>query len=199
MALTLRTILALASAVLLASGCSSTPSKAATEVYKQGLKQAEDGNVEAAMATLEKGTKSYPSHVRMRFELARLQYESGEAFHLKERIAMRKAADQSSRGQRDEALGNRRRGTEQHAKALPFYDAATKNLTIVADEEDDDRRAAWAHFLLMRCMVFYENWGDAYSNIEQAVLLGRPTGTLLAQWREFQALIKEKVGGSDRD
>ena len=32
------------------------------------------------------------------------------------------------------------------------------------------------------------------STIEQAIVIGGPTGALLAQWREFQALLREKLG-----
>ena len=179
--------------VFLGTGCASS-STAGNKVFQEGLKQAEGGNVKSAMKTFNSGLKTHPDHIRMRFELARLQYESGESFHASERVAMRKSADFAERGRRKEALSNRRRGNEQRAKALPYYSAARKNLRIVADAEEDDQRVAWAYFLLMRCSVFFEIWDEAYDDIDQAIILGRPTGPLLSQWREFQAVLKEKLG-----
>ena len=64
---------------------------------------------------------------------------------------------------------------------------------IVVDDEEKDQRIAWAYFLLMRCSVFFQRWDDAYEEIEEAIVAGTPTGALLAQWREFQALLKEKI------
>ena len=88
----------------------------------------------------------------------------------------------------------RRKGTELSAGATPYYKAARSNLLIVVDDEPDDQRIAWAYYLLMRCSVFFQDWGDAHEEIEQAIVIGRPTGALLAQWREFQALLREKLG-----
>lgn len=189
-------LLALA-CLLLTAGCASAPSKAANEIYKQGLDQAKGGNTKAAIETFQNGIKTHPSHVRMRFELAQLQYTQGEAFHLNERIAMRKAASLAERGKRKEALAARRKGTELNASATPYYEAARNNLLIVVDDEEEDERIAWGYYLLMRCSVFFQRWEDGYEEIEQAIVIGRPAGALLAQWREFQSLLRERLGPDD--
>lgn len=183
--------------VLGSAGCASSP-LAGEKIFKTGLEQAESGNVKEAMKTLEKGVSAHPDHVAMRFELARLQYETGESHHLIERQSMRKAARFLERGKREEALSNRRKANEGRAKATPFYRAAKDNLSIVVEEEDDELRAAWGYYLLMRVEVFFENYEAAHDDIEQAILLGHPTGPLLAQWREYQAGLREKLGPTSR-
>ncbi|RMG06300.1 MAG: hypothetical protein D6731_26185 [Planctomycetota bacterium] len=177
----------------LSCGCASAPPKEAAKVYEQAMLQAEEGKTQEAMQTLRKGVERFPAATRLRFELARFQYEAGEAHHLRERAELRKAARFMEQGQRREALTHRRLGNEHRAKALPFYTAARDNLHVVVEQEEDERRAAWAYYLLMRVEVFFENWSAADEAIEQAILLGNPSGALLAQWREFQAGIKEQL------
>jgi tetratricopeptide (TPR) repeat protein len=180
-------------AVLLGAGCASGEEVDADAAYKEGIKLAEDGNVAAAIASLQKGVDANPGHTRMRFELARLQYESGEGHHQRERQYMRRAAQFMDKGRRQEALGAKREAGSARSKALPYYNAARENLKIVVDEELDERRAAWGYYLLMRTDVFFEDYEAAYTHIEQAIVLGRPTGPLLAQWREYQAGLKRKI------
>ena len=189
--------LLLAVLILGSTGCASmTP--ASEKIFKLGLEQAESGNVMQALKTLRKGVVAHSGHVRMRFELARLQYETGESHHLRERQAMRKAARFLERGKREEALSRRRAANESRAKATPYYQAAKENLTIVVDDEAEERRVAWGYYLLMRVDVFFEDYEAAYEDIEQAILLGRPTGPLLAQWREYQAGLRERLGPQPR-
>lgn len=162
-------------------------------MFEKGLREAEAGDVQRAIKTLSDGVIEYPNHVRMRFELARLQYEVGESHHLLERKGMRDAAVFLEQGQREKAMANRRKANEERAQATPFYQAARENLRIVTDSEEDTARAAWSAFLLMRTDVFFEDWEEAYYNAQRAIELGRPSGPQLAQLREFQAAIKEKM------
>ena len=134
----------------------------------------------------------------MRFELARLEYEKGELFHLQELKANRKSADFRERGKSEEAKSRQREANKQRAKATPYYRRAQKHLESVVDAEDDEQRAGWAFFLLMRIHLFFENWEDAYDTLEQAILLGNPTGPKLAQMREYQAGLRQKVGPAPR-
>lgn len=176
----------------LALGC-ATGEEEGDGVFRDGLAKAEAGQVDAALQILQDGAKSYPSHLRMRFELARLQYEKGEAFHLNERRAVRASTLFQRRGKREEAAANRRLANQQRAKAVPFYQAARENLEYVAGKASEDHRTAWAHFLLMRVAVFFEDYETAYEQLERAIELGKPTGPKLAQWREYQAGLKTKL------
>jgi hypothetical protein len=177
---------------LVLAACASVDAES-NATFERGLRQAEAGNVQAAIKTLSAGVVEHSGHLRMRFELARLQYEVGESHHLMERKNMRDSAVFLEQGQRDKALAKRRKANEERAKAGPFYQAARENLRIVADSEEDGRRQAWAAFLLMRTDIFFEDWEEAYYNVQRAIELGRPSGPQLAQMREFQAGIKEKM------
>lgn len=178
----------------LLTGCASLEDQAGNDVFAAGLKQAEQGNVDAAIRTLSNGVSQYPDHTRMRFELARLQYETGEAHHLRERQAVRAGARFAEQGRREEAVANRREANEHRAKATPHYQAARENLRVVVDDESDPHLAAWAYYVLMRTDIFFEDWEAAALDIERAIELGKPTGPLLAQWRQYQQGIKERAG-----
>ena len=180
----------------LALGC-ATGDVEGDGVFREGLTKAEAGQVDAALQILQEGAKSYPSHVRMRFELARLQYEKGEAFHLGERRAIRASTRFLTAGKREEAAANRRLATQQRAKALPFYQAARENLHYVTRHESENRREAWALFLLMRVAVFFGDYETAYEHLEHAIKLGKPTGRKLAQWREYQGGLRSKLRHTD--
>lgn len=178
----------------LLAGCAATEDAEGNSVFAAGLKQAEQGNVEAAIRTLSGGVTQYPDNTRMRFELARLQYEIGEAHHLRERQAVRAGARFAEQGQRDAALANRREANEHRAKATPHYQAARENLRVVVEDESDPHLTGWAYYVLMRTDVFFEDWEAAAQDIDRAIELGRPTGPLLAQWREYQTGIKDRAG-----
>ncbi len=177
----------------LAPGCALAPPAEADDVFRSGLERAEAGDVEAAMTVLQDGVGRYPSHVRMRFELARLQYESGEVHHQQERKAMLAAAAATEAGRRDQAQSHQQQAGKHRARALPFYQAARDNLHEVIDSEDDEVRVGWAYYLLMRVAVFFEDWAIAHEAMGKAIEHGKPTGSLLAQWREYQAGLREKV------
>lgn len=181
-------------AALLLGGCASAEDRPGNDIFAAGLRQAEQGNLEAAIRTLSNGVAQYPDHTRMRFELARLQYETGEAHHLRERAAALAGARFAEQGRREEALANRREANEHRAKATPHYQAARENLRVVVDDESDPHLAAWAYYLLMRTNIFFEDWEAAARDIERAIELGKPTGPQLAQWRQFQQGLKERAG-----
>lgn len=186
--------LVLGCALATVAGCALAPPKEANEVFRRGLEQAESGAVDRAMATLEEGVKAYPTHTRMRFELARLQYESGEAHHVLERQSIRDGAVLAERGDRERAGAHRRQANKHRGRAVPFYRSARENLEAVVEQEGDEQRLGWAYFLLMRVHVFFEDWEKAYEASERAIEYGRPTGSKLAQWREYQSGIRDKLG-----
>lgn len=188
----LRILCAVLAGPLLLVGCQAT-SSGGEKIYKQGVTEAKNGSIEQAMKTLQAGAKKFPDHVQMRFQLARLQYETGEAHHLKERQAMRAGAEFASKSQREEAATNRSEAAKHRSAALPFYQAARKNLRYVVENAKADRDIAWASFVLMRVDVFFEDWEAANEDIERAIELGKPSGIKLAQWKEFQAGLKDKL------
>ncbi|MCA8923251.1 MAG: hypothetical protein KDD82_15655 [Planctomycetes bacterium] len=175
----------------LGCGCSSVD-PAANEVYERGLGQAEEGNILAAVKTLSEGSEQYSGHMPMRFALGRLQFELGEAEHVRERQARRTAKRLIAAGQRKEALAAAREANSLRQKALPYYERARENLTTVADRGDSDRQRGWAYYVLIRVHVFFEDWEAANYAIDQAINLRKPPGALYAKWREFQAQIREE-------
>ncbi len=162
------------------------------------LRQAEAGDIDGAIRSLRGVVEGDSGNVRARFELARLQYEVGEASHFKERRAARAAAAFAEQDRREEEAANRREATDHHARALPFYTAARDNLNIVVDAEPDHHRKAWACYLLMRCALFFEEWESALTNIRAAIRLGKPTGPLLAQWKDMEQGIMARVEVTQR-
>ena len=157
------------------------------------LRQAEAGDIDGAIRSLRGVVEGDGNNLRARFELARLQYEVGEASHFKERRAARAAAAFAEQDRREEEQANRREATEHHARATPFYSAARDNLRIVVDAEPDHHRIAWGYYLLMRCDLFFEEWESALENIRSAIRHGRPTGPLLAQWKDFEQGLMSRV------
>jgi tetratricopeptide (TPR) repeat protein len=174
-------------------GCASTGPQAGDEEFQAGLQRAEKGDVQGAVKALEEGVQQYPNHLRMRFGLARLQYENGEKLHLEElnaRLAASKLEEENRKGDASKYL---REANDLHSKASPHYRAARENLKTVAQKTGDDIRAGWAYFLLMRCDVFFEDWDQGAEHLEKAIDKGKPTGSLLAQWQEFQRQLKREV------
>lgn len=182
-------------ALALLAGCSSTEEdETGNATFRKGLQLAEAGDVAGAIRAFEAGVGEHPGHTRMRFELARLQYESGEAHHTRERRAIVAGAGYMEIGQRDQALANQREANEARAKATPYYQAARDNLRVVVDDESDPQLCGWAYYLLMRVDVFFEDWEAAVLDCEKAIELGKPTGHKLAQMREYQQGLKDRRG-----
>lgn len=179
-------------ALALGPGCLMAPPEEADGVFRVGLEQAEAGDTEAAIKTLQGGVSQYPTHLRMRFELARLQFDSGELHHGKERAAMLRAATSQEQGRAEEAKTQRSEAGKHRARALPFYQAARENLGFVTEYEDDDVQLGWAYYLLARTLIFFEDWHGAHDALERAIKHGKPSSTKLSQWREFQAGLREK-------
>jgi hypothetical protein len=179
----------------LLAGCASSPEdESGNATFRKGLDLAEGGDVAGAIRTFEAGVGEHPRHTRMRFELARLQYESGEAHHVRERQAIVAGAQYMELGQREPALANQRSANEARAKATPFYQAARDNLRVVVNDESDPQLCGWAYYLLMRVDVFFEDWESAVLDCEKAIELGKPTGHKLAQMREYQQGLRDRHG-----
>lgn len=175
----------------LGGGCSSVD-PAANDVYERGVQQAEEGNIVAAISILQDGANSHPDHTPMRFALGRLQYELGEAEHVREREARRLAKRLIATGQRQEALAATREANAFRQKAMPYYEEARQNLDEVADHGDSDRQRGWAYYVLIRVHVFFEDWEAVDYAIDQAINLRKPPGALYAKWREFQAEVRRE-------
>ena len=175
----------------LSCGCSSVNS-ASNEIYERGLNQAEAGNILGAVKILSDGANQYSGHMPMRFALGRLQFELGEAEHVRERQARRLAKRLLANGKRQEALSAAREANALRSKAVPWYEKARENLDHVAHHGDDDRQRGWAYYVLIRVYVFYEEWEEASYAIDQAIALRKPPGNLYAKWREFQAQIRSE-------
>ena len=183
-----------AAALLGAAGCAFAPPEEADEVFRAGIEQAKSGAVDRALKTLRDGVAAYPGHTRMRFELARLQYETGEPHHVLERQAIQDAVALAERGDRERSGAHRRQAETHRGRALPHYRAARENLRVVVDAERDAERLAWANFLLLRVAVFFEDWEEALEASEEAIEQGRLSGARLAQWREYQSGLRDKLG-----
>ncbi len=177
----------------LAGGCASTDLTEGNDVFQRGVSEAEGGDVGQAIRTLSGGVRDHPQHVRMRFTLARLQFETGEAAHRQERAALREAARFAEAGQREQAQTSRKAAAEHRGRATPHYQAARENLRVVVSDAEDDHQAGWAHLLLMRTAVFFEDWDAGAEHLEKAIELGQVTGQRAAQWRTFQSSMRERA------
>lgn len=167
------------------------------QIYQQGMDEANAGNVEAAIATLKRGVESHSGNLEMRFALGRLQYEQGEAFHLKELDLRRTGGALLESNRRDEGVAAQRQANLAHTQAVPHYRAAQEQFEFVVSHSDEPRQIAWASYLAMRVSLFFEEWREAYEHITLAIQEGKPTGKLLTNWRTFQANLKEKVAGPE--
>jgi tetratricopeptide (TPR) repeat protein len=191
----LRTFFALAVLVALA-GCAST-SPEADDTYRKGLSLA-NSDTAGAIKIFEDGVASYPKHNRMRFALARLQYDTGETQHLAERDAMALARTCQDQKRVQEAQKAERDAQDRHQKALPFYRAARENLKIVAENDPDEARDAWAYELLMKCDVFFEEYDTAADHLKKAIDMGRPSGAKLSAMQQYLAELRKESGRRDK-
>jgi hypothetical protein len=175
-------------------GCASTQQTSeADDVYHQGLAKAA-GDTMGAIKIFEDGLGQYPGHIKMRFALGRLQYDTGEIQHVEERRAFAAARKAEDEGKTGDVQKLDREIQDRHAKALPFYRACRENLKIVVSKDDDNVRLAWAYEILMRCDVFFEDYKAAVDDLEKAIDLGHPQGEKLAEWQQFLSDLKAANG-----
>jgi hypothetical protein len=186
----LRTYLALA--LLVASiGCAST-SPESEDTYRQGLATAKSDTA-GAIKILEEGVNKDPKHHRMRFLLARLQYDVGETQWIAEREARKLAAQLADANKPQDAQKAAAEGRDRHQKALPFIRASRENLQIVFENDSDEARQAWALYLAFRCDLFFDDYEDAAKHLQRSMDLGRPTGARQAQFQETLAQVKREA------
>ncbi|MGE0713764.1 MAG: tetratricopeptide repeat protein [Planctomycetota bacterium] len=185
--------LALALALSALAGC-ATADTSGGAIYEQGIKEAQAGNIDAAIGTLKRGATTYPDNPRIRLELARLQLEKGEPFHLQECNLRRQQADQLESSQPQEAQQSQREANAMRTRALPWYQAARENLEVVISLEEEPEMLAWASELAMKAAVFFEDWRAAYDHLKRAIEKGKPSGQRLSDWRNYQAALREKIG-----
>lgn len=188
----LRTFFAVA-LLAVSVGCSSASSTDSDDAYRRGLSVA-NSDTAGAIKIFEEGLAADPKHTRMRFALARLQYDTGETQHLAERDALNVARALDEQHKTADAQKATREAQDRHQKALPFYRAARENLAIVADNDSDDARKAWAYELMMKCDVFFEEWSEAVTHLDKAIKLGKPQGAKLAAMQDFLADLKKQGG-----
>jgi tetratricopeptide (TPR) repeat protein len=189
----LRTFCVLAVFVL-SVGCAAKPSADSDETYKRGLSVA-NSDTAGAIKIFEDGLQADPRHYRMRFALARLQYDTGETQFLAERDAVRAARDFEENHKTADVQKAQHEAQDRHEKAFPFYRAARENLQIVVEKDQDDARKAWASELLMKCDMFFEDFDSAVIHLDKAIELGHPTGAKRLQMEEFLTELKNSVKG----
>lgn len=178
-------------------GCVS--SSGGEKIYKQGMDEANAGNLEAAVNTLQKGVESYPGNLDMRMGLARLQFERGMIHHERELNLRRTGAALLESDRRAEGTAANRAAAQAHRQAVPLFKSCEEQIDEVVASSDDPRQIAWACSIGMRVCLFFERYRDAYEHISRAIYEGKPTGSLLTKWRSFQASLKEKVADPTDD
>jgi hypothetical protein len=187
----LRTFFAVA-LIAVSVGCASKPTPESEDAYRRGLSVA-NSDTAGAMKIFEEGLAGDPKHYRMRFALARLQYDTGETQWLAERDASQAARRAEDDRKAAEVTKAQRESGDRHQKALPFMRAARENLTVVIDNDLDQARRAWAYLLCAKCDVFFDDYDKASDHLQKAIDLGRPTGAKLAQMQEFLASLKKEA------
>lgn len=194
--------LALAAALILCAfagtGCASTPSAEAEDAYHNALAKSA-GDTMGAIKICEEGLTSYPSFTKMRFLLARLQYDTGEVQHLEERRAFAAARHAEEDGKTPGDVQKfEREAQDRHQKALPFYRACRENLRLVVSKEEDTIRLAWAYQLLTKCDVFFDDYKTAIEDLEKAIEVGKPQGEKLIEWQGLLGDLKSAAGGKNK-
>ncbi len=179
--------------LLAGPGCASAPPQEAEDKYKEGLARAQT-DTQGAMKIFEEGLGTYPNHHRMRFALARLQHDTGETQHLESLRLRHVARTAEEAGKPNDAQKASREAQDARNRALPFYRAAKENLLIVAKNDPDSVRQAWAYYILAKCDVFFEDYELAVEHLEKAIDLGHPAGQQLGQWQEMLASLKKEAG-----
>lgn len=169
------------------------------KIYQQGMDEANAGDLEAAVGTLQKGVSSFPGNLDMRLGLARLQFERGMAHHERELSLRRTGAALLETDRRAEGTAANRAASDAHQQAVPLFKSCEEQIDEVVSDSDDPKQVAWASSLGMRVCLFFERYNDAYDHVSRAIIEGKPTGGLLTKWRNFQASIKEKVAGHSDD
>jgi len=178
-------------------GCTSPAG--GQKIYQQGMDEANAGNLEAAVGTLQKGVESFPGNMDMRLGLARLQFERGMIHHERELNLRRTGAALLERDRRAEGTAANRAASQAHQQAVPLFKSCEEQIDVVVSSSDDPKQIAWASSLGMRVCLFFERYAAAYEHISRAIHEGKPAGKLLTLWRNFQASIKEKVAGHTDD
>jgi hypothetical protein len=187
-------VVALAFLAIAGAGCSSSQKESDADVaYRQGLARSQ-GDTMGAIKIFEDGLTSYPDHTRMRFALARLQYDTGEVQHIEERRAVAATRNASEEGHASDVPKLEREAQDHHAKALPFYRACRENLRLVVAKDDDSIRQGWAYELLMRCDIFFEDYKQAVDDLQKAIDRGNPQGQKLSDWQEILKQLKTLSG-----
>lgn len=188
----MRTFFALA-LIALAAGCVSSPPSAESEdTYKKALSVA-NSDTPGAIKLCEDGLQQDAKHHRMRFLLARLQYDTGETQWLAERDAAGAGRRFEEEKRAPEVAKATKEAQDRHQRALPFIRAARENLLIVIENDTEQARRAWAYEICMKCDIFFEEYDKASLHLQKAIDLGRPTGPRLAQMNEFLASLKKEA------
>jgi hypothetical protein len=187
----LRTFFAVA-LIALAAGCASPPSAESEDTYRKALSMA-NSDTPGAIKLCEDGLQAEPKHHKMRFLLARLQYDTGETQWLAERDAATAARRFEEEKRPPEVAKATKEAQDRHQRALPFVRAARENLLIVIENDTEQARRAWAYEICMKCDVFFEEYDKASQHLQKAIDLGRPTGPRLAQMNEFLASLKKEA------
>lgn len=176
----------------LAVGCSSKPTPESEDAYRRGLSVA-NSDTPGAIKIFEEGLQGDPKHHRMRFALARLQYDTGETQWLAERDAAQVARRLQDDRKTADAAKASHEAQDRHQKGLPFMRAARENLIVVIDNDTDQSRRAWAYELCMKCDIFFDDYEKATEHLQKAIDLGRPTGAKLSQMKDFLASLKKEA------
>lgn len=189
----MRTFVAVALLTVSLVGCSSNkPSPESEDTYRKGLSVA-NSDTAGAIKIFEDGLQADPRHHRMRFALARLQYDTGETQWIAERDASAAARRLDEDHKSSDAGKAKHEAQDRHQKALPFMRAARENLNVVIENDTDQPRRAWAYELVMKCDVFFDEFDKAAEHLQKAIDLGRPTGARLASMQEFLASLKKEA------
>ncbi len=173
-------------------GCASAPTPESEDAYRRGLSVA-NSDTAGAIKIFEDGLQGDPKHHRMRFALARLQYDTGETQWLAERDAAQVARRLEDDRKTADAAKAHREGQDRHQKAVPFIRAARENLTVVIDNDTDTSRRAWAYLIVSKCDIFFDEFDKAADHLQKAIDLGRPTGAKLAAMKDFLATLKKEA------
>ncbi len=187
-------VLAIAAAM---TGC-STGEAAGRAKHKEGLERARNGDTDGAMTSFNAAVDEAPDYQEARFDLARLQFERGVRQHRVALDHLRTARRLSEEARPAEARVRERLAGEARGEAEPFFRAAEDNLRqVLAAWGDENPNAAWLHYLLGRCHLFFEDYEASLRELRRAIELAPAGGAVRRDIEEAITLIeREQIWGA---
>ncbi len=186
------------------SGCgSASPStepdvraKEVTDLFREGVNQFNEGKIDAAIATLQKGREIQPDYTLLRYDLGRMlnvrgERNQNEAFRVFEKM------EEAKRERKPEEADQRL--AEGHAlwKAAQRDFAEARDQFLYVYDRWPHEKANVAYFLMV-AFTGLGNYREARDYLDVAIDAGQPTGDDLKRLMEAHRRLDDAIVTSER-